>query len=166
MKKILTFAFLLAAGLFFSSCKSTEEEETFADYIEVSGVKYGINSVKYKDAGGLTVTLNSDRLFVRLFLSPSIVGKTIDLASLGRSETDYWIISTNITDDFTEQKADSRELIGGKPRTDKGTIKVNLDKTSRMMVVDMECALGVSYAIKVHFNGKAEPDMQDITIDE
>lgn len=160
MKKILAFALLLAAGLFFSSCKSSEEEEHFTDYFVIGDVKFGIDSAKYKEAGGLTVTLNSNKLFVKVFLSPSLVGKTVDLATLGRSETDYWIITTN------EGKADSRELINGKPRSDSGTIKVNLDSSTKHMVVDMDCVLGRSYGIEAHYNGKAEPDMQDIIIDQ
>lgn len=113
MKKILTFTLLLAAGLLFNSCETSEGDEYFTDYISFGDdTKYGIDSAKYKESGGLTVTLASNQLYVTLFLSPSLVGKTVDLAALGRSETDYWIITTN------DGKADSRELVNGKPRTD------------------------------------------------
>lgn len=160
MKKILAFALLLTAGFFLSSCISSDEEEYFSDYFVIGDLKFGINSAKYKEAGGLTVTLYSEKLFVKVFLSPSLVGKTVDLATLGRSETDYWIITTN------EGKADSRELINGKPRSDSGTITVNLDSSSKRLTVDMDCILGRSYGIEAHYNGKAEPDMQDIIIDQ
>lgn len=169
MKKLLSLILILAAGSLFLSCNKSSEDEYFSDYFMVNGNKFGVSSAKYKSGEGLAVTLYSGSLSLKVFVSEPLVGKTVDLAALGRSETDYWIITLN------GETADSRELIGitdesGKiiktiPRTDTGTIKLTLDEGKKYVTVAMGCELGIQTAIKAEYSGVAEPDIQDIIID-